>query len=99
MGNEYKLPIDLIDEDFFKRFKAECLDTPHLDRDALEKISEMFGVGKEETGRIACDEMHTHNYSCRSFTDFRTAVVYRLVREVRVLRNTLSIIENLAKSK
>lgn len=84
MEQRPNLPIDGIDVRMFnEEVKEKYLDKEGLLSDgALDKIRELFSVGRPSTGRVCCDEYHAHSYRCIFFYNPATAVVDRLIYEV-----------------
>ncbi len=87
--NKKELPIDKITDKEFLKFKKKFLDKNSLSEEALEQIGHFFGIDCLNAMRLYCKKNHQHEYSCLKFYDFRTAVVERLLVEIKLYKKKL----------
>ena len=80
-----RLPIYNISEKAFCDFRGKYLDKRDLSDEAISEIEKLFDADPKttETVHVNCDEAHTHEYDCLGFGNKSTAVIVRLLTEIR----------------
>ncbi len=92
MKNTYPLSDDID----FEKFKEKYLDNEDLSEDALTELKVLYKLFSDGSGsaRLSCDDMHGHGYKCVMYDNPHSAVVDRLILE---LRGYQSILKNIHK--
>jgi hypothetical protein len=91
--------LDEMTDTQFEKFKKKFLDKEELAKEDLRQIADSFDFYNPHVVRVACDEMHGHSYSCLVFSKRQTAVVCRLLEEIKRYRHKLDKIREQAKYK
>lgn len=88
---ENKLPINEMDDKDWVTFR-DYLNRDFLSDKVLEKIEGAFGIDSENLGAdyLNCDDAHAHSYKCFGFRDRISAVVSRLLIEIREYQERLN---------
>ena len=95
--SKLRLPIYDMSIEEFSNFKSNYLDGEILNEEAIDKIKELFDIGKKTTARIHCDEYHPHSFKCVRYNSPEAGIVERLINERNSYRSILDEIHNKTK--
>ena len=74
-------------ENFNNSFKKKNLDNIILTKENLSEIEKQFGLDdrseNSKTGKISCDEYHSHSYKCIHYNSPEAGIVDRLINEIK----------------
>jgi len=90
------LPIDSMSVEELAEF-SQGLEARVLTEETIKKIEKAFDIDPKNTRTIevCCNEAHIHNYSCLKFTNSYSAIVLRLLNEIRGYKKRLDEIRRI----
>jgi hypothetical protein len=80
------LPIEMMTEDEFSKFREKYLDSRELTPESLEEIENI----SQKNTHVSCCEYHAHNYPCLHFENPYSGIIMRLLYEIRHQQGILS---------
>ena len=90
-----KLPISELTPEAFREIKRRFLDDEVLSNEALEEIKRLFATRDPGSYTIKCYEYHAHSPRCVEYHNPTTAIVARLLAEIRAYSVRMGGIERL----
>jgi hypothetical protein len=78
-----RLPIEAISDKEFQEFMKKELSKSRLGTHELQGIYRLFGLDDSDIATIPCEKDHGHDVYCQKYTNRQSAVVSRLIHEVR----------------
>ena len=83
--NNPRYPLETMSEEDFQQFREKYLDEGRLSEDAVRDIERLFGT----IGELCCNEYHAHHYSCVVWEKPESAIVARLLDEIKYYQNLI----------